>query len=103
MKFINRARANGKTIMLVHTSYVTGYPIVVYSNRMKENVLKVADELNCNVEVFTAAEFRFMRPKLHNKILLDEGDSIINSALTEYFECDVIATTMTMPMECENE
>lgn len=35
MRFINRPRGSGKTIMMIHSAYTTGYPIIVTSQRRK--------------------------------------------------------------------
>lgn len=97
MNIINMGRRNGKTVMLVHTAFVTGAPIITSNLGMKKNVEYVAKTLGLNVVVYTYEEFRQMH--IHNcPILIDEAKPIIEKALEEYFDNKVLGVTFTVPM-----
>lgn len=97
MNLINLGRRNGKTVMLVHTSFVTGAPIITSSFGMKTNVKTVANTLGINIEVYTYEEFMQMHRK-NCPILIDEAEPIIKKALEAYFGNEVIGATFTLPM-----
>lgn len=100
MRIINRGRGNGKTLMLIHTSYVTGIPIVVSTEAAKEDVLRTANKINCDIKVYTLYEWNECKIKHHyDKVLIDECEDIINRAVEYYLQCKVVAGTMTVPME----
>lgn len=102
MRFINRGRRSGKTQMMISSAYITGIPIIVFTYQMKEQILKTAREMHCDIDVYTVDEFRKKRvPKYYDKILIDECESIIDLALKNYFGCNVVASTLTIPMECD--
>jgi rRNA-processing protein FCF1 len=103
MKIINRARASGKTTMLINTAYTTGYPIIVSDVARARCVERMAVKLGLDrVRVFTVAEWLKERPRTVNyginKVLIDEAEQVIESALIDFLHADIIACTMSVPM-----
>ena len=48
MRFINKGRGTGKTTMMIHSAYTTGYPIIVTNHIRKDLILQQAHEMNCD-------------------------------------------------------
>lgn len=96
MKLIDRERGSGKTTKLIYTSEITGYPIVAESNQSIEYIKRQARELGANIpNPMTVKEMRSIRGIRFDRILLDEGFSIIEEALKTYFGVEVAAVTFT--------
>lgn len=101
IKFINLKRRNGKTTMLIHTAYVTGYPIIVSTtvraSCIKEQAVKMGFE---NIEVYSLGEWRniFDNSLKTEKVLIDEAEDIINFALRELLQAEVVAASFSIPM-----
>lgn len=95
MHLMNRERGSGKTTKLIYTSEVTGYPIVVRDRRMVNIINEQAVQMDCIIpNCISVDEFRNM-PHKPERILIDEGVTIINDALQEYLQSDVVAITFT--------
>lgn len=95
MHLMNRERGSGKTTKLIYTSEVTGYPIVVRDRRMVDIINEQAAQMGCIIpKCISVDELRNMRHK-PEQILIDEGVTIINDALQEYLQSDVVAITFT--------
>ena len=111
MKIVNMARGNGKTTILIHTAYVTGYPIIVYDKQRAEQVFNQSVKMGFKgIEVFTLAEWENHKQcghKLYNNVLIDEGKDIIYKALVSMLDANVVGITMTEPMitlpKCEEQ
>lgn len=100
MKIVNRDRASGKTTMLIHTSYITGYPIVVKDKQRASNVSNQAEKLGCKVSVITVSQVRQAQGRPFKEgVLIDECEDLIECALEEYLNTRVIAGTITIPCE----
>lgn len=100
-KFINKNRGTGKTTMMIHTAYVTGYPIVVTTVRRKDYLMKQAIDMGCNdIDVYTVEEWN--RRKNHisysDKVLVDNVDELLTKMINEYLNADVIAATLSLPI-----
>ena len=91
-------RGNGKTTILIHTAYVTGYPIVVFNNERAEQVLIQAKRIGLDdIAVFTIKEWN--RSRAHAiPVLIDESKEIIETALVNLLHTEVKAVTFTEPM-----
>lgn len=93
MKLIDIERGSGKTTKLIYTSEMTGYPIVTQNSRSVDYILKQAQELGAKIpKPMTVKEVLAVRGVGFEKILLDEGFSIIEDALTAYFGGIEVAT-----------
>lgn len=105
MKIINRARQSGKTTMMIHTSYVTGCPILVYNHARAEQLLVQAKQLGCKVEVYTIDEWLRMHgvERQHPNVLIDETEDLIEQALENMLCTKITACTMSIPCVGENE
>ena len=109
MKIVNMGRRNGKTTILIHTAYVTGYPIIVYDKKRAEQVFNQSVKMGFKgVEVITLAEWeRFKECGIYKNVLIDEGKDIINEALKTILNANIVGITMTEPMitlpECEEQ
>lgn len=97
MRLIDGERGSGKTTKLIYTSEMTGYPIVTQNSRSVDYIQKQAQELNAKIpKPMTVREFLSMKGIRLEKILLDEGFSIIKDALKSYFGgIDVATVTFT--------
>lgn len=102
MKFINRGRQNGKSTILIHTAYATDTPIIVQDHARKTFLLDQAKELGCeDITVFDLREWleikgASFKPK---KCLIDEALPIIERALSQALDTEVLAVTFTLPMD----
>lgn len=101
MKIINKSRGSGKTTSLVNCAYVTGYPIIVATQAMKNSVKETAIYMNCNdIKVYTIKEWlNEGKSEFERNVLIDELPIIMNGILNEYLNANVIATTMTIEMK----
>ena len=105
MKWINFGRCCGKSALMISSAYVNEIPIIVRNLRYKENLLKQAKDMNCDgIQVFTLDDWLiknnkgYPKPDGDNKVLIDEAQEIIESALRYYLNANVVAATMTIPM-----
>lgn len=95
MYLMDRERGSGKTTKLIHTSEVTGYPIVVRARGAVNTINERAAQMDCIIpKCISVDELRNM-PHKPERILIDEGVTIINDALQEYLQSDVVAITFT--------
>lgn len=93
MKLIDRERGSGKTTKLIYTSEMTGYPIVTKNAHSVDYIQKQAQELGAKIpKPMTVKEILSIRGIRFEKILLDEGFSIIEDALKSYFGGIEVAT-----------
>lgn len=99
-RYINMERRSGKTMMLIHTAFITGYPIITFNLSMREFVKKQAKDMGLNISVYALEEWlKYSRiNKYHEKVLIDESQSIIDCALMEFLNADIVATTFSIPM-----
>ena len=103
MRILNQDRCTGKTTMLIHTSYVTGYPIVVSAVPMKSYIIDKAKLMGLNIPtpiVYTDKNSLNKYPT--DKILVDELGLMLDGILSEYFNKPVEAATMTIPITVTN-
>lgn len=99
MKLMIIDRGMGKTTKLIHTSEVTGYPIVVSSQAMVNEIKHKAEKLNCKIpEPITVQDI--LHGKLHEcyeceNVLIDEVclNGLLKDALNVYLGCNVVACT----------
>lgn len=100
MRFINKARQSGKTVMMIHSAYTTGYPIIVTTQQRKELIIKQAQDISCdNIEVCTVEEWN--RSRVHHmteNIFVDEAEDLLKKILNEYLHANVVAATLSLPM-----
>lgn len=103
MRIINRSRGSSKTTMLVYTAYVTGHPIIVYTEVSKSNVIEIAKKMNILdfIDVYTLNEWlRYGNHGRHNKgVLVDNMDLMFDRILSDYLNTPVIAGTISIPMD----
>lgn len=93
MKLIDRERGSGKTTKLIYTSEMTGYPIVTQNSQSVEHIIRQAQELGAKIpKPMTVKEMCTVRGIRFDKILIDEGFSIIENALKAYFNGVGVAT-----------
>lgn len=101
-KYINMARRSGKTTLLIHSSFVTGAPIIVIDTARKKNVLDQAKEQGLDIRVYTIREWNENRQAILNQtytgVFIDEAEEVIEKALEYYLGTRVIAYTVSQPM-----
>lgn len=104
MRIINRGRGTGKTSMLVATAYMTGMPIITSTNTHKRAILDTAHKMNIkdNIDIYTIEEWQVLAH--HNeKVLVDDVNIMLGQILSRYLKADVVAGTMTIPMDDKEE
>lgn len=96
-RLIIKDRAAGKSTQLLYTSETTGYPIITQSEGSKNVLLDKAKALNLIIpEPITVQNWNYEhRGKRIEHVLVDDAESVIGEALKQYFDCDVIAATLT--------
>lgn len=103
MRIINRGRGTGKTAMLISTAYVTGKPIITSTMNNKNSLMDMAKAMDVsnNIEIYTIDEWlKRHRPYIpNNEILIDNVDLILGEVLSKFLNANVIAGTMTVPMD----
>lgn len=101
-KYINLGRRNGKTTMIIHTAYVTGYPIITGTTQMRDFLIKQAFEKMglTGVNVFTLHEWLDIARHTTKveKVLIDEAESIIDYALRDVLQAEVVGASFSIPM-----
>lgn len=104
-KCINMARRSGKTTLLIHSSFVTGAPIVVYDSARKSSVIAQAKEQDLDITVYTLREWLENRSlsRCVTGLLIDEADLIIENALECYLGTKVLAYTVSQPIIDRNK
>lgn len=90
-------RGSGKTRSLIHTSIITGYPIVVNSLVQKAMIDKYRNEMGLNIpEPITIHELERVLKTAHiDNVLVDEGQELIGKALDKYLGTHAVAVTLT--------
>ena len=102
MRFINRPRGSGKTTMLINSAYITGYPIIVPTLAHKNFIIEKSKDMNCNnIEVYTIKEWEIIRKNkpVSDKVYVDDIESLLRQVLNEYLHAEVVAATLSLPME----
>lgn len=93
MRLIDRERGSGKTTKLIYTSEMTGYPIVAQNEKSASNILLQAKEMGAKIpKPLTVRELLNSRGIRFDKVLIDEGLSVIEDALKAYFGGVEVAT-----------
>lgn len=96
MKFINMARQNGKTTMLINAAYVNNVPILVSSENRKKFVKERAESMGLKVEVYSLHEYIMTRVHV-SELYIDDAEEVIERALTSTLGAPVRACTMSVP------
>lgn len=97
MKFINMARQNGKTTMLINAAYVNGTPILVSNEKRKMIVEDQAKSMGLKVEVYSLQEFTINRHVCFSELYIDDAEEIIERALMQMLGTSVRACTLSVP------
>ena len=102
MKIINKGRGRCKSIQLLYVSELTRYRIICPNRQQVEYLKYQAEELGLDIpEPMSYAVYKSEMGKgiLETKILIDNVDQILDKILLEYFNKDVVAVTMSVPMK----
>lgn len=103
MRILNQDRGTGKTTMLIHTSYTTGYPIIVPTRVMGDYIKSKAKQMGLNIpEPILFSDKTSLDKVTADKILIDELGIMLDEVLAEYFNKPVKAATMTIPVTVTN-
>lgn len=99
MRLLIKERQSGKTTGLIYASEATGYPIAVENHGMIKLIQDMATQMGCIIPApITFSELREgigRGNRFYEKVLVDEAQSILNAALSEYLHCDVKCATLT--------
>lgn len=96
MKFINMARQNGKTTMLINAAYVNNASILVSSESRKHFVKDRAKSMGLKVKVYSLHEYIMTRPHV-SELYIDDAEEVIERALIETLGAPVRACTISIP------
>ena len=104
MKILIKDKGAGKTTGLIYASEATGYPIVTSSKIQACYIKDQAERMECNIpEPLTVDEIRLNRVINHgSNILFDNVETVLEKALNEYLNANVVCVTMTTVLK-ENE
>ena len=103
MRILNQDRGTGKTKILIHTSYTTGYPIVVSNRISKDYIESKAKRMGLNIpEPILFFDKEGLNKVTTDKILIDELEIMLGEVLEEYFNKPIEAVTMTIPVTVTN-
>jgi len=98
MKLLIKERGGGKTTGLIYASEATGYPICATVQSRVNDIIKMAEEIGCNIpQPITVTELRngdFRGSGIKN-ILFDDVGEILGAAVNDYLGVNVIGATMS--------
>lgn len=97
MKLLVKNRGAGKTTGLIYTSEATGYPIVTSSKIRACYIKDQAKEMNCDIPDPLTVEDVRVNKVLHSgsNILFDDVETILEAAVNQYLNSNVVCATMT--------
>ena len=97
MRYLIKGRGQGKTYKLIIASEVTGYPILVLDEKRKRFLIDMAKEMGCYIpEPISYERRKRCTDGLHiEKLLIDDAEKIIESALNTTLRSEVVAVTLT--------
>lgn len=97
MRYLIKGRQQGKTHKLIIASEVTGYPILVSDEKRRRFIIDMAKEMGCHIPepVNYEKRMRFSDGHYNEKILIDDAEKIIESALKATLRSEVVAVTIT--------
>ena len=104
MKYINMQRGAGKSTVLIHTAYATGYPILVIDSLRAKHLKMFACDLGFDdIKIVTLDEWvRHRMSGTYEHVVIDELEDLIPLALQNLLNTrtttEVMAGTMTIPM-----
>lgn len=99
MKLMIMDRGTGKTTKLIHTSEVTGYPIVAPTHHIAENIKYQAKKFDCKIPepivVTDIPRDKLCGQRGYENVLVDEVclNGLLKNALNSYLGCNVVACT----------
>lgn len=95
MNLIIKEHGEGKTTQLIYTSEATQYPILVYDNFRKNQLIDQANKLDCYIpEPLVFDQIKLPLSNFDN-ILIDDGQQIIERTLRSYLGTNVLTVTLT--------
>jgi hypothetical protein len=97
MRYLIKGRQQGKTYKLIIASEVTGYPILVSDEKRRGFIIDMAKEMGCYIPEPISYERRkrCMDGLPSERILIDDAEKIIESALNATLRSEVVAVTIT--------
>ena len=104
MRYINMQRGAGKSTVLIHTAYATGYPRLVIDSQRVHNLRVLSSDLGFDdIRIITLDEWvRHRLSGMYEHILIDELEDLIPLALQNLLNTHtkdmVMSGTMSIPM-----
>lgn len=98
MRYLFAGRQQGKTYKMIISSEVTGYPILVQNEQRKRCLVDMAKEMGCHIpEPIIFERYRSYNDghSRNHKLLIDDAEKIIESALNTILRAEVVAVTLT--------
>lgn len=97
MKLLVKNRGASKTTGLIYTSESTGYPIITSSKIRACYIKDQAKAMNCEIpEPLTVEDVRMNKVlKVGSNILFDDVETILEAAINQYLNSNVVCATMT--------
>ena len=100
MRYINMQRGAGKSTVLIHTAYATGYPILVIDSQRARNLRALSSDLGFDdIRIVTIDEWEHHRLSgAYEHILIDELEDLIPLALQNLLNTRTKDTVMSGTM-----
>ncbi len=97
MLLFKRPRHGGKTTALIHTSAVTGYPIICHCYNEVDLIKKQAEQMQVRIPepISVYGYDEKCRGKKFRGLLIDNLDIMLPKILEEYFGAPIVSATMT--------
>ena len=103
MKIFNISRGKGKTMRMLYASEFNNVPILCDTKAHKSYIVELAKKCEIKIpEPMTVCEFLRSEKTISNKpmsVLIDEMDSVLSSLLSQAFNVNVEAVTITTDKE----
>ena len=96
MEIVNLKRGKGKTTYLVYRSAITGYPIICYTQRHKEEVLRLAKTHSLDIPEPIVYSSDAFRSKTKTKYLVDEAPVLLQLVLGVDIDTMTLTDTNTL-------
>ena len=99
MKFLIQGRGTGKTTKLIHTSEVTGFPIIVITEEQVDYIKNFASQLNCNIPDPMTFHSYMTLGRAFDGVLIDDLEMMLPKIFNYFGVSKVYAATLTYDKE----
>lgn len=101
MKLMNKPRRSGKTELMIEIAYILDIPLIVATQTHKKYVEQMVKAKGYEIEVYTCLEWNRSPHSLNTKVVIDECEQLMKTALGMSLQAEIVAGTLTLPMKGE--